>query len=370
MAKKNGTTAVAKREPRAFDLISEALTKRSRTIAALLPEVVRPELERFMNRALLTWANDPKLQICTPQSFVTAVITGAEVGLPIDGKLGYAIPYENKALSKREKRLVKEAKFMPSYVGLIQIAKRSGQIKNAFTDLIYSEDDFRYGRMGDKAVLEHWPALDSRGDVRGAYAVITFPDGTWVAEVMNFDQLMAVRARSKAKDNDAPWQTFPGEMMRKSVLKRGLKTYCSDPGFIQALRLDDSVSGLDVSSTVPEDSHRRRTRASDAVVPGVFDSMSPGGPEAAAAPDGSDDPQPVPEGDTGESGGPEGLFSQYQDLFDELSSRLDNSNAAECVQVCEWARENFPEMLHGTVQEMVDGRLLELGTAAKRDGRD
>ena len=94
-------------------------------------------------------------------------------------------------------------------------------------------------REDGKNHLFHEPLIvGKRGEVIGAYAVIVLPDGDWRYEWMEFSELARIRSRSKAS-NGGPWVTDTREMQKKTVLKRGLKTYCEDPAIVRALELDD-----------------------------------------------------------------------------------------------------------------------------------
>lgn len=214
--------------------VSDGLAKRIQTIEELLPRELKERADWFVKRALMTFSQTDSLRKCSASSFITAVVRGAEVGLPIDGKLGYAVPYWNA------KKGETEAQFQPSYMGLIVVAKRSGQIVNCYSGMVFQNDDFRHGRTGDKCVLEHtWSFGADRGEPLGAYAVVSLPGDTWTYELMSIEDLNAIRNRSKASGS-GPWVTDPEEMMKKTVLRRALKTYCNDPGFVLAAQYDEA----------------------------------------------------------------------------------------------------------------------------------
>lgn len=214
--------------------VSDGLAKRIQTIEELLPRELKERADWFVKRALMTFSQTDSLRKCSATSFITAVVRGAEVGLPIDGKLGYAVPYWNA------KKGETEAQFQPSYMGLILVAKRSGQIVNCYSGMVFQNDDFRHGRNGDKCVLEHtWSFGSDRGEPLGAYAVVSLPGDTWTYELMSIEDLNAIRNRSKASGS-GPWVTDPDEMMKKTVLRRALKTYCNDPGFVLAAQYDEA----------------------------------------------------------------------------------------------------------------------------------
>ena len=65
-------------------------------IKQALPSVITPE--RFTRMATTALTTTPKLQVCTPASFVGALMTAAQLGLEPNTPLGqaYLIPYSNK----------------------------------------------------------------------------------------------------------------------------------------------------------------------------------------------------------------------------------------------------------------------------------
>ncbi len=250
-------------------------------IESLLPDQLRGKGDWFVKRAMLeltTSKNAYNLKQCTGDSIIMAVIKGAELGIPIDGKLGYFVPYRDKA------------EFQASYLGLLTVARRSGQIKDAYVGMVYSNDHFDHGRTGITCKLEHtWKPGQPRGEQLAAYAVVEFPDGGWTYELMEMGELEAIRNRSKAKSN-GPWVTDTDQMFLKTVLRRALKRYCSDPGFIMAVQHDEQeFAGESNGSRRP-----LRSSVTDMLMPRVDQQLhdEPSQPEAIDEPT-KDDPTAV-----------------------------------------------------------------------------
>ncbi len=67
-------------------------------IAKALPKALEPE--RFTRIVLTAISSNPKLQECTPQSFLGAMMQAAQLGLEPNTPLGqsYLIPYKNKGV--------------------------------------------------------------------------------------------------------------------------------------------------------------------------------------------------------------------------------------------------------------------------------
>jgi recombination protein RecT len=191
-------------------------------------------------------ARNPKLQEATLDSFVRCVLEAAELGQAVDGKLAHAVPFNNKVKdADGVERWRVECTFIADYKGLIAVARRSGIIRDIHADVVSDNDHFIAERQGGTDLLIHKRDLKRpRGNVYAAYAIVTRPDGTWRYELMDLEELHAVRARSKAftaSKPSGPWVTDPKEMYCKTVIRRTLKLYTEDAALKRALDKDDDI---------------------------------------------------------------------------------------------------------------------------------
>ena len=178
-----------------------------------LPEHITPEK---MARVFLTaCTTTPKLLDCEPASLMKAVVEASSLGLLPDNVLGagYILPYGPNA------------KFIPGFRGLMDLARRSGKVAGIQARIIYEGDDFYY-EYGSDTKLKHIPAQmagDEPGAPVGAYASATLIDtGEVVFEVMWEEDIEAIRKRSPA-GRSGPWVTDKLEMWRKTPLRRLMK---------------------------------------------------------------------------------------------------------------------------------------------------
>jgi recombination protein RecT len=183
-------------------------------IGKALPEYV--PLDRFMRMAATELRRDAKLAACTPESLKKAVIEASHMGLCFDSVLGHAyiIPYKG------------EAKFQLGYKGYIILARRSGAVNHVETAVVYKGDDFSY-RFGTRAYLDHTPVDDGakRGEMIGAWCKVTYPNGLQSFDYMPRVDIEAIRVKAPgSKRAESPWNKHPGEMYRKTVMIRHLKT--------------------------------------------------------------------------------------------------------------------------------------------------
>lgn len=212
--------------------IAQYIKQMEKEIAKALPSVMTPE--RFTRITLSALSANPTLQQCTPQSFLGAMMTAAQLGLEPNTPLGqaYLIPYRNHG------RL--ECQFQLGYKGMLDLAYRSGEISVIQAHAVYENDDFEY-TLGLEPTLKHKPAMHDRGEPVAFYAVFRTKDGGFGFEVMSVDDVRVhARKYSKAFSN-GPWQTNFEEMAKKTVLKRVLKYAPVRSDFARAVAQDETI---------------------------------------------------------------------------------------------------------------------------------
>ena len=212
--------------------MQDYIKKMQGEIAKALPSVLTPE--RFTRITLSALSTNAKLAETTPQSFLGAMMTAAQLGLEPNTPLGqaYLIPYRNHG--------VLECQFQLGYKGLIDLAYRSGEVSTIQAHVVYENDEFEY-ELGLDPKLRHVPAKSDRGVPVFFYAVFRTKDGGYGFDVMSVDDVRAhARKYSKAFSN-GPWQTNFEEMAKKTVLKRALKYAPLKTDFVRGLTADETI---------------------------------------------------------------------------------------------------------------------------------
>jgi recombination protein RecT len=212
--------------PTPAQTIGAYLKKMESQIAQVLPKHVT--VERLTRIALTTIRTNPKLLQCELPSLLGSVMQAAQLGLE-PGLLGhcYIIPYG------------KEATFIIGYKGMIDLARRSGNIKSIYAHAVYENDDFEY-EYGLHPALKHKPAMTNRGEFIGAYAVAHFNDGGYQFEFMPKEEIDIRRKRSKASGN-GPWVTDYEEMAKKTVVRHMFKYLPISIEIMQGVAQDETV---------------------------------------------------------------------------------------------------------------------------------
>lgn len=246
------TTAMAQRSTSSLapskqrmGTLKEMLDKNKHSIAAVIPKHMNPD--RLLKIALVAASRNKRLLECDPQSILRSLITASQLGLEPETPLGscYLVPYRNS------ENKTMEAQFILGYRGMIELARRSGQISTIEAHIVYENDKFKCN-FGLAPILEHEPCWDDAegGKVRAVYAVAKLKDGSIQHEVMTYGQIEAVRKRSKASTS-GPWLTDWGEMARKTVVKRLCKYLPMSIEISAAIEADRSDS-IDASYEITD----------------------------------------------------------------------------------------------------------------------
>ena len=191
------------------------VAKMSDQIKNALPANITPE--RMTRIALTALSKDAKLANSTPESFMGALLTSAQLGLECNTPLGqaYLIPYNNKGKI--------ETQFQLGYQGLLDLCYRTGQYKSIVARVVYEGDifDFKYGT---NEFIDHKP-MGKSNNPTNVYARYTMINGAESFEVMSWESVMAHAKKFSQSVNSSfsPWTTNPELMACKTVLKKLLK---------------------------------------------------------------------------------------------------------------------------------------------------
>ena len=203
-------------------------------IKKALPSVLTPE--RFTRIILSALSSNPKLAETTPQSFLGAMMTAAQLGVEPNTPLGqaYLLPYWNS------RNNCYECQFQLGYKGLLDLAYRSGDISVIQAQVVYENDEFSYS-YGLEPELKHIPAKSDRGDPTYVYAIFRTQSDGYGFEVASITDIRVHAQRYSKSFGNGPWQTNFEEMAKKTVLKRVLKYAPLKSDFVRKLVQDETI---------------------------------------------------------------------------------------------------------------------------------
>lgn len=190
--------------------------------AAAIPKHMT--VDRLLRVAMTAIRTNPKLLECSQQSLLACILGCATLGLEPEPFLGqaYLIPFKKNSKGPDGKwQSTTECQLIPGYRGYITLARRSGELQSLSAQVVYENDEFDL-RFGLDERLDHRPAEGDRGEVRGAYVVFRYKDGSSSFDYMSRDDIDKIRERSKSKDS-GPWVTDYPEMAKKTVIRRHVK---------------------------------------------------------------------------------------------------------------------------------------------------
>jgi len=185
-----------------------ALKEKSNALCKALPQHIDAHV--FLRNLANAVEAVPQLLRCEPKTLWEAARSAAGVGLLIDSTIGhgYILPYKGKA------------QFIPGYKGLIELARRSGEIKTLYAYEVCENDQFSY-QLGTEPKIDHIPASGTRGDCTHFYAVAVYKNGGFDFEVMSRADIDDIKKRSpSASSSHSPWKSDYAMMARKTVIRR------------------------------------------------------------------------------------------------------------------------------------------------------
>ena len=219
-------TAVTVKDKKRQDIqgVQQTLESMKSQFAMCLPSHLKPE--RMCRVALTAVQNTPKLLECNRQSFYLAVLRAAQLGLEPDGILGqaYLLPYGDNV------------QLIVGYKGLIDLARRSGEVSNIIAKEVCKNDEFSVD-FSKEVPFVHKPKLDGdRGEITHFWAMARFKDGGFHWDYMTLKEVETIRDNSSGykralnkavRDKDrniikmeSPWFNNFIEMGKKTVIRR------------------------------------------------------------------------------------------------------------------------------------------------------
>lgn len=211
--------------------VNTLLEKHKSQIMAALPKHMNAD--RMARLALTLLRTNNKLAECDPLSLMGAIVQCAQWGLEPDQRgLVYLVPFWNS------KRGQYEVQVIPGYKGLMDLARRGGEVVKIEAHVVREGDLFDY-QYGTDEYLRHIPSRD-RGGLIGAYAIATYKDGAKQFEVVWQPDIDRAKLASKASDR-GPWVDHPEPMWMKTAVRR-LSAYLPlNPELSGAVAADDAA---------------------------------------------------------------------------------------------------------------------------------
>jgi recombination protein RecT len=225
--------------------IAHLLNQKKAEIAKMLPKHLNAD--RLLKVAQIAATTTPALAKCDVASLVGAIGQCAQMGLEPNTVLGHAylVPFNTKRKDANgNERWVNSVQVIIGYKGLIDLARRSGQIVSIAAHEVCENDKFELV-YGLEEKLNHTPAMGERGEVIGFYSIAKLVGGGYAFEFMSRHQVEQIQAAADKKNKfpSKVWQEHFTEMGRKTVIRRLAKYLPLSIEFQTASALDGMAEG-------------------------------------------------------------------------------------------------------------------------------
>lgn len=191
-----------------------------------LVEKMKPELmevlpkhltsERMAKVLMIEAHNTPALLECSFKSIAQSVMLSAQIGLEPGGMLGhmYFIPFNDKRAGG------KTCTPIIGYKGMLELARRSGQVKWLDARVVYQGEPFAVtaGLQPDITHVVRGEVDREDKNVVAAYAVVVLKDGGQYFEVLWKNDIDRIKKRSRG-GRTGPWVDDYARMARKSAIR-------------------------------------------------------------------------------------------------------------------------------------------------------
>ena len=194
-------------------------------IAAVMPKEMNAQ--RLYQMYVSTINREPELANCSVESVLSCFMRCTSLGLEpsnVNGLgMAYLLPYGNKNYRTGQK----EATLIIGYKGMIELARRSGQLKSIHAQAVYKGDEFS---AWEDETGQHFTFKPDRNaphtpqNLTDVYVNAQLINGGFVFEHMTREEVDAVMGRSpSANARTTPWKTDFEAMALKTVIRRSFK---------------------------------------------------------------------------------------------------------------------------------------------------
>lgn len=137
------------------------------------------------------------------------------LGVDISQRQAYFLPYGNEITSVLD------------YKTLMALIKKHTNVKSIDAQLVYENETFH---VEQGKVVEHrqnpFASKDEKGELVGAYSVFTLDDNTKDYYFASLEEINKVKECSKSANSKfSPWNNWFDEMVKKTVIRKGMKFY-------------------------------------------------------------------------------------------------------------------------------------------------
>ncbi|OMF54710.1 recombinase [Paenibacillus rhizosphaerae] len=195
---------------------------------------------RFLQNSMSVLRDIEGLEQCDPKSVALVMLKGAFLGLDFFNKECYPVVYAGKV------------EFQTDYKGEVKLVKKysTKPVREIYAKLVRQGDDFSEEIVAGSQTINFKPLPFNNGEIVGAFAVVNYVDGTMQYDTMSTEEIEKIKvnfSRKSKKTNEysKAWVVTPGEMYKKTVLRRLCKTIDLDFDTIEQAQAFEDAADMD-----------------------------------------------------------------------------------------------------------------------------
>ena len=203
--------------------LQDVLSRSWDRIAAVMPREMNAN--RLYQMYVSTINREPELANCSVESVLSCFMRCTSLGLEpsnVNGLgMAYILPYGNK-----NRKGQKDATLIIGYKGMIELARRSGNLKSIHAQAVYQGDEFSYweDETGQHFMFKANPNVAHKPELlTDVYVNAQLMNGGFIFEHMTRREVDDIMRRSPSARSGGPWKTDYEAMALKTVIRRSFK---------------------------------------------------------------------------------------------------------------------------------------------------
>jgi len=163
-----------------------------------------------------------KIAMGNTDSLIDCVNQAISIGLTIDAnQYCWLVPYKCKV----DNQWITKIQLQIGYKGYIYKINKAFPSSKVQAVMVYEGDEISINKVDNNDIVNHTYSnpFDKNKEIKGAYCIISFDNGSSFVETMGKEDLKLIQSKSKTKEGGC-WTEWKSEMCKKSVIRRACKS--------------------------------------------------------------------------------------------------------------------------------------------------
>ncbi|MED1801327.1 RecT family recombinase [Brevibacillus porteri] len=200
---------------------------------------------RFLQNCMTVLQETKDIELCNPTTVARTMLKGAFLGLDFFNKECYAVVYKGSV------------EFQTDYKGEVKLAKKysTKPVREVYAKLVREGDEFAEEINSGNQTINFRPKPFNNEEILGAFAVVNYMDGTMAYDIMSKEEIEKIKENFSRKSKQTgeyskAWVVTPGEMYKKTVLRRLCKNIDLDFDTIEQRQAFEDAGDVDFNQEV------------------------------------------------------------------------------------------------------------------------